>query len=405
MGEGDQKTILLVWGYDRVSWITPLLKLEGKAEIHLLFHFFKPEKDHSLLNGQIHYWSDFRNAQVLLRKINPDKVVFMALDSPLVGVLNTVCKKVGITTVVLQHGMFHSFELYKEQQTRSRSIASQEGNQVDSNALRKGILSFVLSSIRWYNLRFLVDQFKVSWFERSMTKIEAKTRVLSNNFIADTYLVYSKYNARIFTIRDGVDPSKMSEVGMPEMDGFVAANKKYSINENDPYLLLIDFPMAEVKKYGTNGLGYTKDQVNLYYSGLSQFAKKIGCKLKIKLHPYSYDSSFFEVDENVELLRETDLTELIFKAKYIIGSVSSAMIPAVLYRKTALIRVFENSDFIDYVVAKGLANAISVEDAVNGTVPQDLFIETKKETKSFESDFVFKADGNSTDRLINALLL
>jgi hypothetical protein len=110
------KTILLVWGYERESWVRPLEVLRNEFQLVYLRYIHRSEEEASFTKEKKIYWSDFENAQQIITEVKPAKVVFMSIYNGLDIALNTVCKRYNIPTFILQHGLFTSYEDYRKRE-------------------------------------------------------------------------------------------------------------------------------------------------------------------------------------------------------------------------------------------------------------------------------------------------
>src|SRR5688572_23345988 len=99
--------ILLCWGYYRQGWVEVFEKLNDQFDFHYLFWMRKEEEKESYTDCPKYYWTDFKSGGSILRKIKPEKVLFMGVNNlQSVGLL-LACKRKRITTYVMQHGIFH----------------------------------------------------------------------------------------------------------------------------------------------------------------------------------------------------------------------------------------------------------------------------------------------------------
>jgi len=392
-----KRRILLCWGYHRKGWLHSFNALNEEFNFHYLFHISKPKNEinHSL-SENLHYWSDFNSAQQIIEEIKPSKIVFMSTEGIHSTGLNIVAKHEGIETLVVQHGMFHKYDDYlklaiEENKQRSKSVA-QSNTAAPVN--RRFLLKFFLRSV-WYYPRAILYMLRLQYLKRTLLEIEALRKLKSNYRIASKYVVFTKQNASIFVERDGVDPDRMIEVGNPEMDDFV--NYIPSKKSEKNYLLLIDQSWSEVKEFNSPGFGISKQQTVDFHLKLSEYAKTIGCSLKIKLHPYSYNSDFFPKDDNIEYLKDTNVVPYIMEADGIFGFNSTLMIPSIYFNKSCLFRIWDQSDFQNEVDKLDVATVLDYHNFeladINFKAPD------VKGLKAFVAKYLFRVDGNSIKRL------
>ncbi len=398
----NKPTYLCLYGYHRENWIKPLAALDDQVELVFLFHIKRSSEKLINFRYKVIYWEDYNSAQELMTSIRPQKVVFMSIDSPLTLAVNSVAKQRGIQTIYLQHGLLHSLSLYDEVQKRGKPLEVYNQNKEASN--RAFILNFFLKSLRFYNLQLFSYQLNVSFLERSNSKAIARSRVRSSLALADKYIVYTKSNAQVLIARDGVKPEQLIEVGTPEFDEFFSPANTPSQSGKQSYIVLIDYPMAEVKEFNNQGAGYSKEEVNLFYQALADFAATIKCRLKIKLHPYSYSSDFMLDHPNIDYVRHAELKPLIMGAFAIFGAASSLMLPAIYFKPVVLIDIFQRSDFAKRMAELGVCTCIPISAVIEGGLSADMLSNSKKNTSTFVRDFLYKTDGLSLDRTKQALL-
>jgi len=392
--------ILLYWGYQRKAWVEPFERIRDQFDFHYLYYIDKKEEQQVFSDLPKHYWSDFKNAQQLLDKIKPDKLIFMGITGSHCIALNYVARKRGIFTAVVQHGLFHSFEKYlklQEVQALRRAEQNSNNSQPESEN-RRFLIDFYLESVGYFNISMIALLWKIQVQKRKHNEYLAFQNVLSEKRLADEYWVFTKSNADLYKKRDGVPTNRMFEFGNPEMDAFVEAEAQ----GEDDYYLLIDQSFAEIKDWNSPGYGPSKEKVKDFYMSLQHFAESKQMKLVVKLHPYSYSSDFFDDLHGIKFLKDHDIVPLIMKAKGIFGFFSSLMLPAIYYKPCIIFRMFDESDFINRIEELELATVLDYENFE----ASELKFRSSKSSESlatFEAEYLHRADGNSVARLASLL--
>lgn len=399
--KSKKRKILLCWGYHRQGWLHAFKALQDDFEFYYLFYLSKPENEinHSGTES-ILYWTDFSSAQDIINQIKPHKIVFMGIDSINTIALNIIAKKRGIETLVLQHGMFHTYSDYlnlalEEMKERNRTKQfSRSSVKVD----RVFLLRFFLRSVAFADPRAIFFMIKLQYLKRKYVEVEALRHAPSKFRMPSTFVVFTRGNASIYCERDGAEADELIEIGNPEMDAYFAYASKTEQNEGD-YYLLVDQPWTEVKEYSSPGFGISKEQTNNFYQKLANYAEKKSAKLKIKLHPYSYDSDFLSSHPNIEYVKDADMVELIMQSKGVFGFNSTLTLPAIYFNRCCLFKIWEASSYQDEIKKLGLAQVLDyhsfTEEDINFAAAQ----RELDRMNSFVKKYFYRADSNAIQRL------
>lgn len=392
----------MVWGYHRKNWVFPFEQLKDSFDFTYLFHVFKEQEKFSWVDSAKRYWSEFANASNVLTQEKPELVVFMSIDSPLTMALNSWCKKKKVPTAILQHGLFHTYSFYLNLYSKEVKKAASENSDSNCDKLPSFLKSFLIKSIRWWNIDLVFNQYQVRKRKQNFLEIEALRMTPSRWRIPDKYFVFTKGGTNLWQERDRASESIFEEIGNFELDEYVAKQKIDEQVLNSNYYLLIDNALVENKEYNTAGFGYTAEFMNSFYLKLANWCKERGAGLKVKLHPYSYSSNYYKsLEGKIEFVKEAELKPLIMSSKGVFAFFSSLALPALLFKPTLLIDM-------------GLNNQMQ-KDAVNWGVTQ--FIPFDLESKSFDfltekdrlgyqkfiDKYIYRLDGKSISRLRGAL--
>lgn len=400
-------TVLLIWGYHRKGWLHGLLPIEKYFNFVFLFFFEKDESEINYTSSKTIYWNQFSSAQDLLKKIEPEKVVFMGLTGINSIALNIVAKNNKIPTYIIQHGQFHEYKDYIEAAKTERLLRENEEEGIESPKFfvdYRQLLKFFLKSVVLVKPSSILWVLRFYFLKRKYTEIEALTKLKSNDRNADFYIVYTKKNSELFKIRDGILESQMIEVGNPEMDEFLT-KKLVRRNHVNPYYLLVAQPWVEVKEFNSKGYGITSKMCNNFYLKINKFAQDKGAKLIIKLHPYSYSSSFYVKHSNISYIREhNDLPRLIKESIGVFGYSSSLMIPAIYFKKCCLFKVLKSSSFQDKIQEIGIATVLDYYSFELSDLEMTPYPPSQKMKKAFVDEFLSYEDGNTAERIKNILI-
>ena len=400
----NKPKILLCWGYHRKGWLHAFNALSDDFDFYYLFHLTKPAKEvNHARTDNILYWTDFHSSQQIISTIKPVKIVFMGIDSPNTIALNTVAKSKNIETLIVQHGMFHKYSDYlrlaQEEmlERKKRSMFNRSEEHVD----RFFLLKFFLRSVVMIAPLLLFYLAKLKLLKRKHLEIEALKMARSRYRQPDKYIVFTKYNASIYNERDGINEDMMIEMGNPELDAYCSHVRK--TDDNESYYLLIDQPWAEVKEYASPGYGITQGQTNNFYQKLADFADKQSAKLKIKLHPYSYNSTFLIRHSNIEYLKDADMVPLIMNSEGVFGFNSTLTLPAIYYNRCCLFKIWDESNYQNEIEKLKLAQVLDYHSFTEESINFDLIKPNQQAIEQFVKMYFYKVDGKAIVRLRDIL--
>jgi len=411
MGSINKPKILLCWPYHRQHWVSVFNLLKNDFDFVFLNWADSSFEINSYTDCAKTYWLNYKNIQQLVEEIKPDKVVFMGVDNPLTILLNHYCKKKHIPTYMMQHGIFHDYAAYIEEETMARQRAKLP-RPADNKIIpeRKGVnkksgVLFFLNSLSFKTIFPFITIFQIELLKRflkSHTKAYRYTKYSSRR--ARFYIVFTRFCSGILKIRDGVSFDAMLEVGNQEADEiFKQVNQEeLPLYSEKPYYLLIDDPLGEIADYNTNGI-FPKEDVNSFHQKLNQFALQNNKRLIIKLHPDSYNSTFFIKDDNVTFVKQANIPNLIKFSSAVFGGTSTLLIPALKLKPACLFKYnnkFELHRFmtdIDYCKVLDYQNFKTEEIIFDENIADD-----KK--KKFTEAYLYSNDQASVNRIKDILL-
>lgn len=334
--------ILTNFGYQRKNWIYPLEAIKEEFEVIYIHYNNKKDETNCFTNSTILYYTDFKNAQDLIEKTNPAVFLTMGLTSNLMFAIKHVCNKKGIPVVYMDHGLYGLEKDYKEFK-----------NSVKKNSIKTVLVNE--DEIRSRNIAFSLKTFTSSFAIFKLTALLTKIliekifkKICFQKYLAnpDAFLTYSPLNN---TLNNSIFKPKKKDI-------YYIGNFEYDKFKNDPepstetYLLMIDSPLSDNPQKQI--LFSIEDHVKLY-NKINELAKNKNLKLKIKLHPFNYNSEWIPEINNVEFIKVCDINSLIKNASYCIGFYSTLLIPALYLIPTSVLTTYKNS-FIDFLKSNEL---------------------------------------------------
>jgi CDP-glycerol glycerophosphotransferase (TagB/SpsB family) len=402
-----KKKVLLCWGYYRKGWIEVFEKLNNDFEFHYLFWLSKEMERESFTDCPKHYWEDFRSGHDILKKIKPEKVVFMGVNNLVSIGLQFACKREGVPTYVMQHGLFHDLKtnIYLDEQMAKNRLPAKEYTTTKKVYKWRFLqLFFLLRSTGIKELKYLNKLFKWQLDERRMLHLLALEKHRYPFRQADNYLVYTKYNGQFFKEIDGITEDKMLPVGVPEFDKFFSdPDLTNSMFRASGYNLLIDSALTYNEVFKTQGI-IDQDVYNEFITKVNEASKLEGKKLIIKLHPFSYQNTKFIQDPNIEYIKDTDVVEIILNADHIFGFDSTLMLIAIYLKPTILFTIHDFGYLQTNVQAINVAPVLRFDQFNIDTLREAMkFKPTEEATRLLIDRFLYATDGKTYERIRDIL--
>ncbi|HEY0354919.1 MAG TPA: polysialyltransferase family glycosyltransferase [Flavisolibacter sp.] len=392
-----KKKILLCWGYNRKGWIAPFEALKDKLDFVYLYYRFPGEEEACYTDCDRIYWYDYKSGFDILDDVKPDAVIFMSLTSGFPIALNAACKTRNVLTYIFQHGLFRTYKEYRaieeadRKARKSNQVSSNDNSSNDEEINGKSTLRFLLSSFTGKYYFSILPVFIYFSVLKRRGLYYASYHLPLDVRKPSRYICYTPRNATIYREMDKIGEDKIDYTGIPELDVFF---QDHSPVEEQDYFLLIDQPFAENRYYD---FGVSKEQMNGFYEKLNTYCRSVNCRLKIKLHPESYKSTWLFSDDNIDYIQDANMVPLIKNAKGVFGTTSTLMLPAIFFKPCFLLLIHDSS-FQKDMLEMGLANGADFFEFR----PADIIF--KKEVNSqhkhkFVYSYLFKTDGQSVERL------
>ncbi|MES2555998.1 MAG: polysialyltransferase family glycosyltransferase [Bacteroidota bacterium] len=401
--ESDKPRILLVWGYHRKGWVDAFNQLKDAFRFELLHYLEKPDNEENHTDFPTHYWLDFSSAKAIIDRVKPDKVIFMSTEGIPSTALNAACKRQGIPTIVFQHGMFQPYENYLmdvQLQTQQALAAGKKShNKPNDRSTNLRLLKFYLRSFSIGTLpgAFLY-LFRLRLLRRKNYEIEALRLLPSALRVADEYVVFTRYNTSFFTVRDGVKPDQYVEIGNPEFDAYTEEKVK-----SEDYFLYIHSPLTYLPEWDSQGF-MTQEEENTCLEKMNAFALQQGCRLVIKLHPYSWHNEEFVQHPNIEYVKEGDNVRLILEARGVFGFNSTLILPAAYYKTVCLFTLGEFSHIQEDLEAIGAVKLVPFHACTPADLEGAMVAQQQPNKSALLDRYLFKMDGRALERLKAHLL-
>ncbi|MEZ5035247.1 MAG: hypothetical protein R2796_09685 [Chitinophagaceae bacterium] len=394
-----KKNILLNWDSSRADLMEPFIALKDEFNFSVIWYKAKPghKKTHPFPE---YYFGDFRTPYRLLKKLQPDRVVFFGVHSFPQIALNTAAKNKSIPTYTMHHGVFNSNIVAITKLRQEMGIVKK---RKPINSLSG--LYFYCSALRWANRKDFIKYFQFPFLLNKYGSVEAMRKSVFSARLPDNYIQLSPHNAVFYKELDHLDSNEnFLFIGHPWFDKFLASplNAISKKGARTPYWLLVDFPNVE-----TN-IGFKKigpERKKIFYKKLSAIAQKNGCRLKIKLHPAGFNSPYNYEDENIDLVKEADMVGLIRDAEKCLGFYSTLLFPIVYLKKHCIVFDLElNIANQQELVELGVVTKLDIDNFTEEQLfPQINSEKYEKAASEFMQRYFYHTDGKAMQRLKDIL--
>lgn len=387
-----KKKILLVWWYNRNDLWKPFEAIMDSFDYSFLFYKY-PEEDNGDFPYTAHYWSEFSSAEDILKKIRPHKVVFFGVVSHYTIALNYICKKNGVPTYQVEHGvratLSEALKLEKVEFNPSKTIKVVE----KSLSSKLHPLLFYLRTFTVGDLGVVSKFLKIFYLLRKYPRYKALSTLPFAERRPDKYIVFTEWLGEIYIERDGALKQELVPIGNYFFDEYFKKHKGGREEEtSEKYYLLIDQPVYDIFEEIETG------DRTVFYQKLANFALQNQAKLYIKLHPADYQRADLPEIANALYIKDADNVALLNKSTGCFGFFSTLLIPAIYQKPTVLFKIKSLQMVEDW-------KNIGIIDLLDFFKFQSIDIDFQKlanrqDSKSeFIEKYLYKADGQALTRL------
>ena len=402
-----KRRIVLVGDYNRSDFLYVASLLHTEVEFYFIEfineHFFKNKE--CLKFGHVIYWKNFSNAYDLINKIRPDTIIFYFIESYNHVALNVAARAIGIPTIHLEHGLrFKSESLFKESNHWERSVNRlKKLSHVDHLYDRYAGRMFFWKTIKKSEQRekeFLDLYYSV----RKRNSIQSTFEKIRNPLrLADRYISFSPLIFDYHKKTEGLpDDYPVCYVGIPFFDHFA---KWRSLEMAGKNILFIDQPLYEQKI-----LGWTIDYKKEFVTKLCRVTQALDKKLYIKPHPWNEKSGYEGVSGDV-IMAGDEWEQIIPDINVVLGFSSTLLMPFMAMDHITCFTLEMHPEKADINYSDFLLQSKACEPVYNfeelKTKLIDLescHLQQKKHKAHFIENWMYKFDGNSSQRLRKVLL-
>jgi hypothetical protein len=386
-----KKHFLVIWPTHRLDLLQVFLDLSEEFEFTFLAAVF-PKDEPYLGNYSCRYWSEFVSAKAVLEEIAPQALLFMSIDSGLNMVLNYEAQRQGITTMILQHGIYTN---YKDYRNREKIWGKREKINETKAAFEVKGFSTLQFAKRTFKGLANINILKIALYTKAVKRkgpYWAAKHLPFKIKKANVYLCFSPYNAKIHKETDRISEDQIRYIGSPELLKYLKQEAELNIGS---FYLHLDQALAE------NSSGeetVSKEAMIAFYLKLNAYCKSQNARLFIKLHPETYHSNWLPSDDNIVYLRQIEnLNQYIQSAEGCFGFYSTMVIPAI-YRKPTILFEIQYSGLQEEIERMQAAQILNFWNFdVN-----DFKFQIHEQSDRIRSNFI-QPDGLKSDSLLRFL--
>lgn len=357
-----------------------------------LYHFSPRERTDKYSPYRMLYWFDYNSPYTLLNEVQPDLVVVANGEGLYEVALLMAANQKGIKTLCVQHGLFAPSVFEEMRTTKTKRELNKAFYYWKVFRFYAAVFLRLKQGMRKQLLKFLRDFIKHGQYV-ACEKNQFPLRLPTN------YVCFTRYNAQYFITRDGSIEHKIIEIGVPFFDYIFRLNNTQPVqaaNAAQPYLLFIDTRLIK------DGFPVPAGVMNGYYSKLNQFAQQRGYRLKIKLHPWSYNEKELLEHPNIEYIRnisKEQLVQEIVQAKTVFSFFSTLLFPIFFLHEKVVGVEYGDFHFPAEIKQHHQIPTVNLIDDIpqeftldNVQISQDLLEDVRKK-------YLFKTDGKAKERL------
>ena len=403
----SKECYIIVGDYNRDNCVDQFKIFKNIANLYFLYFKSKNDirnKDYTKY-GKALFWKDFHDAYALIKTIKVKKVFFFSLETYNEVALNVACKKTGIKTYHIEHGIRNLV-----------SEASETRIIHNKNTIIKLLNPFeIISNIK--NRRFFTNTIKNSTNEdafnlknyysiRSVNGIEDTFLKVKNSYrIANHYISFSSEIYKYHFIKDHLSKNQLVNfIGVPEFDKYSSINIQTKKVCNNIIYLSQPFVEKGVR-------GWTQEFQLSLIKEFSSFLEPRKLKIFIKIHPKS-DMIFWNKVakdfKNIILLKDpNDLIEKLKFNRLIFGFSSTLLLPLIAQKHTVCFSLEKhpNGQLVNsFLNNKEIISRLSSIKNLDFDALDEIHSQQLAHKKEFITKWLYKLDGKSNERF-NELVL
>lgn len=406
----DKQSLIIVGDFNRTDFLYVAKILKDNYKIYFLEYTLKSEieRDEYKQYGEAIFWSDFISAQDLINKIKPVKVLFYFIETFNHVAVNVACKVAGIKTYHIEHGIRSHEFLKMDFSIPPLSLTDRLKNYaaiISTIRTRFKGRQFFKNTVK--NLPSVYADFLIHYFNIRKKESIAKTfeLVKSEYRLADEYISFSPKIFDFHILNDHLPATyPVKFIGCPSFDYLAELKIENPGNET---ILFIDSGFETQLLFGWN-----EENKKEFLQHLLGFSESTGKKLLIKIHPYGNIELYKELihNRNASIITNAQFIDSIQSSTIIIGFYSTLLMPLMAMKHTVCFSLEMHPASVakplsDFLTKTGASLQIKKWEELYMAY-QDidtLYQQQLMKKDEFIKNWLYKFDGNSSERFIQAI--
>ncbi len=405
-------TVIIVGDYNRTDFLYIAQIIHQYYDIYFLEYTHKAEitSEQYKEYGQSVFWGQYKNALAMIDQIKPNMVLFYFIESFNHVALNVACKFAGVKTFHIEHGIRN----YEVLEANLNQIIENEKPSIGSFVNKLNNLKSRIKNRLFFQrtVRALPKPYKCfleQYFQVRSSKSVFETFKEINNplRVADTYISFSP---KIFEFHQKSDYLPQGYpvhfIGCPSFDYLAEVIDGQSGGTN---ILFIDNAFETQHLFGWDESNKIK-----FLSQLVNFAVAHNKQLYIKPHPYTVPKVYEAAKQNKRVTfigSHKSFIESIIDTQVVIGFYSTLLMPLMALKNTVCFSLEMHplklkKEPSAFLVNTGATKRIATWEELKNAFDQlDQIHNDQKQVKNkFLKNWLYKFDGQSTERLKSVLL-
>ncbi|TMI64943.1 MAG: hypothetical protein E6H07_03225 [Bacteroidetes bacterium] len=405
--------ILVIVPPERIDFYIYLEK-DTKNDYLLLWHETARQAEESRIRiptffKEVYYWSQFITPGSLLKKIQPDRIIFFEIIDQRQIALIVKAKFKKVRTFYLEHGAAGSKETAIER-LEVPGFIRRERIPYLFKRVTTSSLKVIQSKFFYYSNLFgfkifknLLAYWSLPFAMLKQTPNKTLHRIQFPERVPDYSIVFNKINFYEYKLYTGIEEKDAVFTGLPFFDEYF---HKSDLKQTD-HIVYIEHAYIE-----ENLLNWTEEHHRYIAQSLQAFANMNKQLLYIKLHPRSDIRRWHKWNiegEYVKIIQFGNFTDLFLSSKLILGFSSSLMNGFICAQKNIVLlgwhpepRIFGNN-----FGETGLCHISLFPEDLNSKfkywLTNNLSVLNTEYYQRYLNEFNFPFDGNATRRILNAI--
>lgn len=399
--------LLIVFDNHREDLFEVFKGLSDHTTVHILLNDINIEQYDDRFYKLIFYKS-FSDAFDLIDQISPEKVVFLALENHNQFALRSACDERKIPTLFLDHGIRFKEEIATAKQREASRLKKSRLLNILKTAIGPRLMlknSFYHDTYKKSKLPENQLFLKHFYSYRAIHGLYHSFDKINHRLMKPDYFI--SYSPMVFEFHKSLfkldkDFEKVTFIGFPSFDNLISDN----IKPQGKNVIFIDQPVISQKWFG-----WTSQAKVTLLNEIDNILRKHDRTFSIKLHPYESKNYLKGLNSTIEVFENWDEGQQVYDFDIAIGFNSTLLNFFAASELHTLFTVECHpksliSNPSSYLTNNNVAEPIEDLSKFYHQIKnlEEIRAKQLKHKQHFIEKWLYKFDGNSTHRLIKALL-